>query len=112
MPPERGTTRYFARKSSRRRVERRRQGQGSQNTGPERPDTQTTTLSPPATEDEDERTKRESDVKVSAEFVQRFTEEAHYGRVPPDPSVLPESFVCIHCEKLVRREENDNPWVC
>ncbi|KAI1119596.1 hypothetical protein F5Y14DRAFT_395862 [Nemania sp. NC0429] len=113
MLSERSGYRYFARKTNRRRVDIRdhvaesprvisRAGPGYN---------EPTNIRPPA-ESEDEKNRRESDVKVSAEFVRRFTEEAHDGRAPPDPSVLPEVFTCIHCNQVVRREENDNPWVC
>ncbi|KAH8161570.1 hypothetical protein CIB48_g6672 [Xylaria polymorpha] len=65
---------------------------------------------PPPEESESDRNKREADVRVSARFVRRFTRECHSGRVPPDPSVLPPEFECIHCHKVVKREENTHPW--
>ncbi|KAI1166567.1 hypothetical protein F5B18DRAFT_606271 [Nemania serpens] len=113
MPSERSGSRYFARKVSRRRVERQRQSErSSQATGAAGSSTNETAKTQPPVESKDERNKRISDIKVSAEFVRRFTEEAHDGRIPPEPSALPESFLCIHCNQLVKREENDNPWVC
>ncbi|KAI0450431.1 hypothetical protein F5B21DRAFT_528931 [Xylaria acuta] len=65
---------------------------------------------PPQGESESDKNKREADVRVSAKFVKRFTKEAHSGRVPPDPSVLPAEFECIHCHRVVKREENSHPW--
>lgn len=129
---------YFSRKMDRRRLEMRRQERlrqltrPSEATGTAGPETGGTTngqpvvedenlLCPiateatngqPAAEDENERNKREADIKLDPEFVRLFYEVAHEGRVPPDPSVLPETFVCIHCERTVKREENDNPFVC
>ncbi|KAI1821938.1 hypothetical protein F4861DRAFT_541461 [Xylaria intraflava] len=59
----------------------------------------------------DERNKRESDVKVTAEVSQKFTDKYLNGRVPPSPTALPAEFTCIHCEKVVKREENVHPWL-
>ncbi|KAI0547678.1 hypothetical protein F4679DRAFT_359407 [Xylaria curta] len=70
------------------------------------------TYKPPPQESESDRNKREADVRVSAELVKRFTKEGHLGRIPPDPSVLPAEFRCIHCLRVVKREENLHPWVC
>ncbi|KAI0442348.1 hypothetical protein F4803DRAFT_575635 [Xylaria telfairii] len=67
-------------------------------------------LPPPPEESESDRNEREADVRVSAGFVRRFTKECHSGRVPPDPSVLPPEFDCIHCRRVVKREENTHPW--
>ncbi|KAI1754105.1 hypothetical protein F4782DRAFT_529034 [Xylaria castorea] len=65
---------------------------------------------PPQGESESDRNKREADVRVSAKFVKRFTKEGHSGRIPPDPSALPAEFECIHCQRVVKREENSHPW--
>ncbi|KAI0521358.1 hypothetical protein F5B22DRAFT_644086 [Xylaria bambusicola] len=61
---------------------------------------------------EDEIKKQEADVRMAPEFLEKFNRENHFGRIPPDPSVLPAEFLCIHCKKVVKREENVNPWVC
>ncbi|KAI0478015.1 hypothetical protein F4859DRAFT_520908 [Xylaria cf. heliscus] len=66
---------------------------------------------PPQVESESDRNKREADVRVSSKFVRRFAREGHSGRVPPDPSVLPAEFECIHCHRVVKREENSHPWI-
>ncbi|KAK5633063.1 hypothetical protein RRF57_008777 [Xylaria bambusicola] len=59
---------------------------------------------------EDEKKKQEADVRMSLKFLEKFNKENHFGRIPPDPSVLPAEFRCIHCKKIVKREENINPW--
>ncbi|KAI1426439.1 hypothetical protein F5Y12DRAFT_794338 [Xylaria sp. FL1777] len=51
---------------------------------------------PSQEEDELEKRKRESEVRVTAEFLEKFIKENHAGRVPPDPSILPAEFLCIH----------------
>ncbi|KAI1364554.1 hypothetical protein F5Y08DRAFT_339469 [Xylaria arbuscula] len=63
-------------------------------------------------ETEDEKIKRESEIRMPRHVVEEFKRDYHEDRAPPNPSACPAEFQCIHCLKMVKREENDNPWVC
>ncbi|TGJ87490.1 hypothetical protein E0Z10_g1304 [Xylaria hypoxylon] len=96
-----GTTPYRPRRSVHSREKRR-----------ESREHETIADNQPKEEDEDGKNKRESEVRVTAEFFQEFNKKNHAGRVPPDPSVLPAKFLCVHCHRMVEQKDNKNPWIC
>ncbi|KAI2624740.1 hypothetical protein GGS21DRAFT_546770 [Xylaria nigripes] len=65
-----------------------------------------------AVEKAHEEERREYDVAFPPQVVQEFQATHHLGRVPPSINAIPEEFLCCHCGKIIRRDENDSPWAC
>ncbi|RYC55246.1 hypothetical protein CHU98_g10963, partial [Xylaria longipes] len=103
--------RFTARRGGGNKKHHHGRAERSRDTNGERKAPQANSTRPPQEESESDKNKREADVRVSAKFVKRFTKECHSGRIPPDPSVLPAEFECIHCHRVVKREENSHPWI-
>ncbi|KAI3328217.1 hypothetical protein F4824DRAFT_506818 [Ustulina deusta] len=86
--------------------------QQSDGNGTESPGHQVNQNMRPREEAELEESKLDYEVRVTPEFLQKFNEENHAGRIPPDPSVLPAKFLCIHCNMIVGRKKDASPFDC
>ncbi|KAI0970103.1 hypothetical protein F4678DRAFT_480785 [Xylaria arbuscula] len=64
-------------------------------------------------ETQSEKNKRPAENRKTAEPVDKSKkEEQHGGRISSPPRDFPDEFLCIHCNKRVKKEENTHPGVC